>query len=377
MPARSFALGFLPLAWFCWPLIAYGAAPVAKTDLPTVPPGFEVELVAGPPLVEHPTMGGFDPQGRLYVCDGPGMNLPAKELLRELPNKIVRLEDTDGDGRFDRSTPYAEKMTFPMGAVWYRGSVYTASPPNIWKLTDADGDGVAERREVLVSEFGFTGNAADIHGCFLIPMGGSSGATAATATTSSTSTATRSARGSLPGSFPAGRMASRSNRSPAAAWITRSNARSRPKANRWARWPSSTSSRGGTMPWCIGYMAVPIPATNSPACRNSNAPATCSPRSAASARWRRRASNACCSDQFGSEFRDNIFLAQFNTHCVVRTQITREGATFRSHDEDFLTSASKDFHPTDRDRRCRRQPVGRRYRRLVPHRLPAIANRQA
>ena len=44
-----------------------------------VPAGFEIELVAGPPLIEHPTMAGFDDQGRLYVCDGPGSNLPAKE----------------------------------------------------------------------------------------------------------------------------------------------------------------------------------------------------------------------------------------------------------------------------------------------------------
>ena len=56
--------------------------PAAERHAPAlkIPDGFTVELVAGPPLVEHPTMAGFDDQGRLYVCDGPGMYLPAKEL---------------------------------------------------------------------------------------------------------------------------------------------------------------------------------------------------------------------------------------------------------------------------------------------------------
>ncbi|MBL9082383.1 MAG: dehydrogenase, partial [Planctomycetales bacterium] len=93
-----------------------------------LPPGFTIELVAGPPLVNHPTMGGFDDKGRLYICDGPGENLPAKELLEKLPNHIRRLEDTDGDGRFDKSSIFADKMTFPMGALWHDGYVYTASP---------------------------------------------------------------------------------------------------------------------------------------------------------------------------------------------------------------------------------------------------------
>ena len=43
-----------------------------------LPPGFTIELVAGPELVQHPTMGGFDDQGRLYICDSVGDNMPAK-----------------------------------------------------------------------------------------------------------------------------------------------------------------------------------------------------------------------------------------------------------------------------------------------------------
>ncbi|MDF1844991.1 MAG: sulfatase-like hydrolase/transferase [Rubripirellula sp.] len=136
-----------------------------------VPDGFEVELVAGPPLVMHPTMACFDDRGRLYVCNNAGVNMSNEELEANLPNQIRRLEDRDGDGQFDSMTVFADNMTFPMGGVWKQGALYVASPPNIWKLTDADDDGIAEQREVLVEQFGYTGNAASIHGCFAGPDG--------------------------------------------------------------------------------------------------------------------------------------------------------------------------------------------------------------
>ena len=144
-----------------------GFVPVALK----VPNGFTVELAAAPPLVAHPTMGCFDDRGRLYVSENAGVNLSAAELEKQLPNSVRMLEDTNGDGRFDRSTVFADKMTFPMGGAWYRGSLYVASPPNVWRLQDTTGDGVADRREVLVDKFGYTGNAASVHGCFAGPDG--------------------------------------------------------------------------------------------------------------------------------------------------------------------------------------------------------------
>lgn len=136
-----------------------------------VPDGFSVELVAGPPLVTHPTMACFDDAGHLYVCNNSGVNLSNKDLEGQLPNAIHRLVDSDHDGTFDLFTVFADKMTFPMGGVWLDGSLYVASPPNIWKLTDTDNDGIADQREVIVERFGYNGNAASIHGCFLGPAG--------------------------------------------------------------------------------------------------------------------------------------------------------------------------------------------------------------
>ncbi|MFK8111184.1 MAG: PVC-type heme-binding CxxCH protein [Rubripirellula sp.] len=137
----------------------------------TVPEGYSVELVAGPPLITHPTMGCFDDRGRLYVCNNSGVNLSNEELEAQLPNSIRRLVDEDGDGTFDSYTVFADKMTFPMGGAWHDGSLYVASPPNIWKLTDTDDDGVADQRAVIVTQFGYNGNAASIHGCFIGPDG--------------------------------------------------------------------------------------------------------------------------------------------------------------------------------------------------------------
>ncbi|MDA1016882.1 MAG: HEAT repeat domain-containing protein [Planctomycetota bacterium] len=162
------ALGLLQIASATEP--AKSVAKFVSVEL-KVPDGFTVELAAAPPLVAHPTMACFDDRGRLYVSENAGVNLSAADLEKELPNSVRMLEDTDGNGRFDRSTVFADKMTFPMGGAWYRGSLYVAAPPNVWRLQDTTGDGVADRREILVNKFGYTGNAASVHGCFAGPDG--------------------------------------------------------------------------------------------------------------------------------------------------------------------------------------------------------------
>src|SRR5260370_4832441 len=112
----------------------------------TLPIGFEIEQVAGPPLVNRPIEADFDEEGRLYVSDSSGSNEDVKLQLQKKPHRVVRLEDTHGNGRFDRQTVFADKLMFPEGVMWYAGSLYVAAPPSIWKLTDTDGDGVADQR---------------------------------------------------------------------------------------------------------------------------------------------------------------------------------------------------------------------------------------
>ena len=152
------------------PVVVTGKSSLAlpKHDMPT---GYTLEVVAAAPLVTHPIMGCLDDKGRLFVGDGTGVNWNKKQLEENPPNRVLMLEDTDKDGSFDKSTIFADKMTFPQGACWLNGSLYVASPPSIWKLTDTDNDGVADQREAIVSGFDYTGNAADIHGPFLHPNG--------------------------------------------------------------------------------------------------------------------------------------------------------------------------------------------------------------
>jgi hypothetical protein len=56
---------------------------------------------------------------------------------------------------------------FPEGAMWYDGSLYVAAPPSIWRLTDSDGDGVADRREEWFQGKTLTTCANDLHGPYL------------------------------------------------------------------------------------------------------------------------------------------------------------------------------------------------------------------
>src|SRR5213593_3808211 len=76
----------------------------------TLPLGFEIELAAGPPLVDRPIIADFDEHGRLYVADSSGSNDKVDQQLQQKPHRIVRLEDSDGDGRFARRTVFADRL---------------------------------------------------------------------------------------------------------------------------------------------------------------------------------------------------------------------------------------------------------------------------
>jgi putative membrane-bound dehydrogenase-like protein len=144
-------------------VMAQVAQKLPRHDLPD---GYTLELAAATPLVTHPIMGCLDDRGRLFVGDAVGVNWNKLQLEKNPPNRILMLEDTDGNGIYDKSTIFADNMTFPQGACWLKGSLYVGSPPSLWKLTDTDNDGVADQREEIVTGFDYTGNAADIHGPF-------------------------------------------------------------------------------------------------------------------------------------------------------------------------------------------------------------------
>ncbi len=327
-------------------LPAAAATPQETLGTLKVPEGFTVELVAAAPLVEHPIMAGFDDLGRLYVADNAGRNLPAEELEKELPNLIRRLADTDGDGRFDRATTFADKMTFPQGAAWFRGSLYVASPPAIWRLTDTDDDGVADRRDELVGQFGYTGNAADIHGCFITPSGriawcdGRHGHEFHDAVGIATSQGlaarvfTCRPDGSDVETFCGGGMDN-----PVELAFTREG---EPLGTMTFYNPDEARHDA-----LVHYVYGGVYPKKHPCTAEFKRTGGLMP---AVSRFGVTAPSGLArydSPAWGDAYRDNLFSVHFNTHKIVRHALKRDGATFTSDDEDFLVSSSADFHPTD------------------------------
>ncbi len=140
-----------------------------------VPGGFAVQLFASEPMINKPINMAFDARGRLWVSST--VEYPyaaAKERWVDAQGSRVKnsrdaikiLEDTDGDGRADKVTDFADGLNIPMGVLpWHKpedsDGCIAWSIPNIWYFADTDGDGECDRREVLFGPLGFE---KDTHG---------------------------------------------------------------------------------------------------------------------------------------------------------------------------------------------------------------------
>ena len=117
----------------------------------TLPEGFSVELVAGEPDIVNPVAMTFDERGRIWITES--LEYPRQEAGAGR-DRIKFLEDTDGDGRADKFTVFADGFNIPSGIAVGYGGVWIADAPDILFLQDADGDGRADKREVVVTGFG-------------------------------------------------------------------------------------------------------------------------------------------------------------------------------------------------------------------------------
>ena len=321
--------------------------------------GFSIEHIAGPPLVDRPICGSFDELGRLYVADSSGSNEDVNAQLENPTHRIVRLEDVDGDGRFDTSTVFADRMMFPEGTQWYRGSLYVSAAPTIWKLTDTDDDGVADLREEWFQGKTLTHCANDLHGPYLGPDGWFY--------------------------WCKGAFAEQTYERPdAEPFVTKAAHifRCRPDAPRDPKTGSVLTS--AIEPVMTGGMANPVDVTFTPGgeriftttflirpqaglrdglihaiyggvygMNNEGRlvghkrtgeimPVLHHAGAAAPCGLTRYESNV-----FGDEFRDNLFACLFNMRKVTRHVLQPQGSTFTTTAEDFLVSDHLDFHPTD------------------------------
>ena len=119
----------------------------------TVRPGFRVELVAAEPLLRSPVAIDFDEDGRLYVAEFPEYNQYANP--KPSGRGCVRLlEDTDGDGVYDKSTLFADDVPMATAVACWDGGVYVGSAPDLLYLKDTNGDGKADVRRVVFTGFG-------------------------------------------------------------------------------------------------------------------------------------------------------------------------------------------------------------------------------
>ncbi len=148
--------------------------------------GLDATLWASEPMVVNPTNMDIDSRGRVWITEGlnyrsthgAGKNFPRQPDA----DKIKILEDTDGDGKADKVTVFADKIwPIPMGLAVeerytkegkYTGCrVYVGNSPDILVFEDTDGDDKADKREVLLTGFGGVDSDHGVHGMVLGPDG--------------------------------------------------------------------------------------------------------------------------------------------------------------------------------------------------------------
>jgi putative membrane-bound dehydrogenase-like protein len=118
-----------------------------------VPEGFNVTLVAAEPDVVQPIAFSIDDRGRLFVAEA--LNYGAWQP--EGNDRIVILDDTDGDGRCDSRTLFYEGFNYVTGIEVGFGGVWVMSPPNLYFVADRDRDDMPDAApEVLFDGFGYT-----------------------------------------------------------------------------------------------------------------------------------------------------------------------------------------------------------------------------
>lgn len=125
-----------------------------------LPPGYHVELVASEPMVQEPVAIAWDGNGRMYVAE---MNTYMKDAIATgeyMPtSRIKLLEDTDGDGKMDKSSIFIDSLVLPrvILPVGNKLLVGITNIQNIWSYEDTNGDGKADKKEII-----FRNDVADV-----------------------------------------------------------------------------------------------------------------------------------------------------------------------------------------------------------------------
>lgn len=318
---------------------------VTSIDRPAiqVPPGFVVEIVAKPPLVKYPMMACFDERGRLFISESDGQNLGKAELTRQKPRFVRVLEPADRHGKFQKGSVFADKMIMPQGALWHKNALYIVSAPYLWRLEDTDGDGQADKRQMLVGEMDFIGNANQ-SGPYLAPdgrlffTGGTFGYDLVG------KDGKKAGKGNWAGVFSC-RDDGTDVRIECHAGINPVEIEFTPEGEaigNCAIFDRVGGRHDALVHWIHG-------GSYAERLRQPNLKQTGRYLPAVS-RWGQVAPSGLMryrGTQFGKAYRDTYFVCHYNTHKVVRVRLERTGATFHAQYEDFLVCPDPDFHPAD------------------------------
>ena len=137
-----------------------------------IDPRFEVNLFAGEeefPDIAAPIQMRWDSEGRLWVSCST--TYPHVYPGKEPDDKLVILEDTDGDGKADKSTVFADDLHIPLSFELGNGGVYVSEEPHLTFLKDTDGDGKADFRQQLLTGFGTEDSHHALHDFVWTPDG--------------------------------------------------------------------------------------------------------------------------------------------------------------------------------------------------------------
>ncbi|MCA9181602.1 MAG: hypothetical protein KDA51_09110, partial [Planctomycetales bacterium] len=122
--------------------------------------GFHAELVAAEPMVTDPIAMQYDENGSAYVIEmndypysDKSYDLAWQTQTSEPIGRVRLLEDTNGDGIFDKSSVFADHLSWPTGVAVWKGGVYVMATPDVFYLKDTDGDGRADIRRRVFTGF--------------------------------------------------------------------------------------------------------------------------------------------------------------------------------------------------------------------------------
>ncbi len=137
-----------------------------------VDPRFELNLFASEedfPDIAAPIQMRWDSRGRLWVSCST--TYPHVYPGNEPNDKLVILEDVDGDGKADKSSVFADNLDIPLSFEFGDGGVYVSESPQLTFLKDTDGDGKADQRKILLSGFGTEDSHHALHDFIWTPDG--------------------------------------------------------------------------------------------------------------------------------------------------------------------------------------------------------------